>query len=261
MRLAGTRAVVVGAGQTAGASIGIGRATALLLCREGARVLLVDRDRESVEETLSMIVEDGGDAALHIADITRESDCAAVAVAAQERIGGVDVLFNGVGIHGPGAATDVAEELWDEVLDTNLKAMWLTVKHVLPLMIRQRRGSIINVSSIGSLCGGTALPYGVSKAGVNRLTIALAAHYAEYDIRANVIAPGLLDTPMAIEGATDRLGITREEYIARRAVKTPMTYKGSAWDVAQAALFFASDESRFVSGNLLTVDGALLAAL
>jgi NAD(P)-dependent dehydrogenase (short-subunit alcohol dehydrogenase family) len=256
--LKGKRAVVVGAGQTAGESIGIGRATALLFAREGARVMLVDRDAASAEATQKLIVDEGGVAIVQVTEITSEPDCAAMAVAAKRQFGGVDVLINGVGIHGPGIATDLEEELWDRVLDVNLKGMWLTAKHVIPMMIEQMGGSIVNVSSIGAIRSGTALPYGVSKAGVNRLTLALAAAYADHDIRANAIMPGLVDTPMAIEGATERLGMSREEYVARRAAKTPMAYKGSAWDVAQAALYFASDESRFVSGNLLAVDGAML---
>jgi NAD(P)-dependent dehydrogenase (short-subunit alcohol dehydrogenase family) len=264
VRLEGKVAVVVGAGQSPGKGVGIGRASALTLAREGASVLLVDRRRHSAEETRAMVAGAGGKAAVHAADVTSEDDCRALAAAAATAFGRIDVLVNAVGIHGPGAATEVDEAVWDLVLDTNLKAMWLTAKHVLPAMIDQRGGSIVNVSSIGAVRGGSALPYGVSKAGVNRLTIALAAAYAHLDIRANAVLPGLVETPMAIDvplrGRDQGQPGDREAVVTERAAKVPMAYRGTAWDVANAVLFLASDESRYVTGVLLPVDGGLLAS-
>jgi NAD(P)-dependent dehydrogenase (short-subunit alcohol dehydrogenase family) len=256
MRLADKRVVVVGGGQTPGPSVGIGRACALTFAREGGRVLLVDREPTSMEETRSMIVDAGGWATTHVADITSEDDCRGIAAAAVRELGGVDVLYNGVGVHGYANFVDTTVDMWDRVMDVNLKGMWLTCKHVVPLMAEQRSGSVVNMSSGGAIRGGGATSYCVSKAGVNRLTLAIAAMYAKQDVRANAIMPGSIDTPMAIEGAVGDLGVSREQYVEQRLSWTPMTYKGTAWDVANAALFFASDESRFVSGNCLTVDGA-----
>lgn len=259
-RLAGKRVVVVGGGQTPGASVGIGRASALLFAREGATVLLVDRDRESVEETKSMIEQEGGKARVHLADVTREPECRDLASAAADRLGGVDVLFDGIGRHGLGRPADVEEELWDAVMELNLKSMWLVTKHFLPIMQRQRSGSIILIASISALKGGLATPYGIAKAGVVRLTTALAAAYAEFDVRANTILPGLVDTPMAIDGTLAGRGMSREQVIAERQKTVPMSFVGTAWDVASAALYFASDESRYVSGQALVVDGGRTAA-
>lgn len=258
-RLHGKRVVLAGAGQSPGATMGIGRATALLFAREGARLLLADRDPVSAAETVAMM-EPGGEVSVVEADITRAGDCEQLAAAARSRLGGVDVLFNSVGILGPGLAADVTEEVWDNVIDTNLKAMWLLAKHVLPIMVEQRGGSFVAVSSIGAERGGTSAAYGVSKAGVSRLVRSIAATYGQYNIRANAILPGLIDTPMAIDSAVAGTGTSREELARQREARVPLAHKGSAADVAYAALFFASDESRYVSGACLPVDGAVLAA-
>ena len=260
LRLENKNIVLIGAGQTKGESIGIGRATALLFAREGANLLLVDRYRSAAEETLAMIEDEGGSARVHQADITSADACAGLVNTARAELGGIDVLFNGVGIHGPGLVADADEQLWDTVIETNLKAMWLVAKHVLPVMVDQGGGSIVMISSIGALRGGTSAVYGISKAGVSRLVTSIAATYAAHNIRANAILPGLIDTPMAVEAAIAKMGVTREELVSQRDAKTPMAYKGSAWDVALAALFFASDESRFVSGAQLAVDGAVTAS-
>ena len=174
--------------------------------------------------------------------------------------GSAAVRQNGVGILGPGLVAEVSEELWDTVIDTNLKAMWLVAKHVLPIMVEQRGGSFVAVSSIGAERGGTSAAYGVSKAGVSRLVKSIAATYGQYNIRANAILPGLIDTPMAIDGAVAGTDASRDELSRQREARVPMAYKGLATDVAYAALFFASDESRYVSGACLPVDGAVLAA-
>lgn len=257
-RLEGKRVVLVGAGQSPGRSVGIGRSTALLFAREGAELLLVDRDRDSAEETRARIVEAGGQAVVHVADITDARDCADLADTARSELGGVDVVFNSVGIVGAGAVVEVEETVWDMVIETNLKSMWLVAAHLLPVMVEARGGSFIAVSSIAAERGGNAAAYAVSKAGVNRLVRAIAQQYARYEIRANAIMPGLIDTPMAIDAAAETMGISREELAAKRDAMVPMSYKGSPDDVAYAALFFASDESRYVSGACLPVDGAVL---
>ena len=259
-RLNGKRVVLVGAGQSPGATMGIGRATALLFAKEGARLLLVDRDLAGAADTVSMMEPGGGDVSVLQGDITRAGDCEELAQAARSRLGGVDVLFNSVGILGPGLAADVAEDVWDTVIETNLKAMWLVAKHVLPIMVEQQGGSFVAVSSIGAERGGTSTVYGVSKAGVSRLVKSIASTYGQHNIRANAILPGLIDTPMAIDAAVAGTDMSRDELARDWEARVPMAYKGSAADVAYAALFFASDESRYVSGACLPVDGAVMAA-
>jgi len=257
-RLAGKTAVIVGAGQTVGEQIGNGRATALLFAREGARLLLVDRDEASLTETGDRVVAAGGDAEIHVTDITSEEQCIALAADARDHLGRIDILHNNVGIgDGDARPTKLEEEVWDRIMDVNLKAMWLTCKHFVPIMREQRSGSIINVSSLAAV--GTAAnltAYRMSKAGVNALTLHLAAAQAVDQIRVNAIAPGLIDTPMGVNAGAVARGITREAYAADRASRVPMGHQGTAWDVAYAALYLASDESRFVSGCVLPVDGA-----
>ena len=203
-----------------------------------------------------MIADEGGTATVYECDITNEAHCALLATQLRSS-GGLDVLYNGVGILGYGAPTDLTEADWDTVMDVNLKGMWMTCKHLLPLMLEQGRGgSIVNISSIGALRGLTPA-YCASKAGVNALTTVLAGTYAPDDIRVNAIMPGMIDTPMGVDHLLARRGGNREELVAQRAERVPMAYKGSAWDIAFAALYFASDESRYTSGAILPVDGAV----
>ena len=217
MRLRDRVAIVVGAGQTPGETIGNGRATAILFAREGARVLLVDRRLESVQETQAMIKEEGGEATLVEADITRDEDCAALADACIEAYGRIDVLHNNVGIGtGDAGPTHLTEQVWQQIFDVNLKGMFLTCKHVLPVMREQRAGSIVNISSIAAICSVGMLAYKTSKAGVNALTHSLALGNARYGIRVNAIMPGLMNTPMAIEGISRARGIPREQLVRDR---------------------------------------------
>lgn len=255
-RLAGKRAVVVGAGQTPGVGIGVGRATAILFAREGADLMLVDRNEQSVGETRAMIEAEGGNARVHLADVQREADCRGLAAACESSLGGIDVLFDSVARQGVGRPDETSADLWDAVMDLNLKSMWLVVKHAIPVMRRQRSGSIVLVSSSGAMRGHAAMSYNISKAGVNRLVLALASAYAEFDIRANAIMPGLMDTPHAIDATLAERGMSRDQLIAERQAGVPMSYVGTAWDVAYAALYLASDEARYVSGQCLAVDGA-----
>jgi NAD(P)-dependent dehydrogenase (short-subunit alcohol dehydrogenase family) len=257
MRLRDKVAVVVGAGQTPGDTIGNGRATAILFAREGARVLLVDRSRPSALETQSMIRDEGGESAVVEADITREADCRDMARAALETYGRIDVLHNNVGIGtGDAGPVHLDEEAWDRIHSVNLKGVFLTCKHVLPAMREQGCGSIINVSSIAAVCSVGMLAYKTSKAGLNALTHSLALGNARYGIRVNAIMPGLMNTPMAIESIATARGISKEALIEARDAQVPLGGKmGTAWDVAYAALFLASDEARFITGVLLPVDG------
>ncbi len=233
-RLQGKVAIVVGAGQTAGDTIGNGRATAIIFAREGARVMLVDRDLASARETESMIRQEGGESFACEADVVREADCR---------------TFVERPVH-------LTEEAWDRIFAVNLKGMFLTCKHVLPVMREQRAGVILNVSSIASVCSVGTLAYKTSKAGVNALTHSLALGNAQHGIRVNAILPGLMNTPMAIEGISRERGMAKERLIEARDAQVPLGQKmGTAWDVAYAALFLASDEAKFITGVLLPVDG------
>jgi len=256
-RLAGKIAIVVGAGQTPGATIGNGRATAILFAREGARVLLVDRRLDSALETQAMIKEEGGESSAFEADVTRESDCEAIASTCVDQFGRIDILQNNVGIGGGDAGpTRLTEAAWDQIFDTNLKSVFLTCKHVLPVMRDQQGGCITNISSVAAVCGVGIVAYKTSKAGVNAFTHALATGNARFGIRANAIMPGLMNTPMAIEGISRARGIDRDELIRQRDAQVPLRGKmGSAWDVAHASLFLASDEAGFITGAVLPVDG------
>lgn len=257
MRLKDKVAIVVGAGQTTGDMIGNGRATAILFAREGARVVLVDYNLESAHETQSMIEAEGGACLSLEADVTNEADCKAFVRVAIETHGHVDVLHNNVGIGGgDDEILSLPEESWDKIMTVNLKGMFLSSRSVLPVMREQRSGSIINISSIAAICSTGIVAYKTSKAGVNALTHQIALENAKYNIRANAIMPGLMNTPMAIEGISKSRGVPKEDLIRQRDAAVPLNRKmGTAWDVAYAALFLASDEAKFITGVMLPVDG------
>jgi NAD(P)-dependent dehydrogenase (short-subunit alcohol dehydrogenase family) len=261
-RLEGKSAIVVGAGQTPGETIGNGRATALLFAREGARVMLVDHRLDSARETQELIKSEAGESFAFEADVTSEQSCREIAEACVAQYGRIDVLHNNVGIGGGDAGpTRLSEETWDRIMDTNLKSVFLTCKHALPVMREQRSGCITNISSVAAVCGVGIVAYKTSKAGVNAYTHALATGNARYGIRANAIMPGLMNTPMAIEGISQARGISRDELIRQRDAQVPLCDEsgtgkmGTAWDVAYASLFLASDEARFITGVILPVDG------
>jgi len=262
-RLAGKTAVVVGAGQTPGETIGNGRATAILFAREGAIVLCVDRRLGSAAETVAMIEAEGGQASAYEADITQEAACRALAAEAKARLGRIDILHNNVGVgRGDSSITQLEEEVFDRILTTNLKAMWLTIKHVLPVMREQGGGAIVNISSMAAVASSNLVAYGMSKAGVNKLTRITAAGNTQYMIRCNCIMPGLMDTPMAVGGRATEQGRPTDDIRAQRDAQVPLGRKmGTAWDVAYAALFLASDEAKFITGAILPVDGGMSAGV
>ena len=260
MRLKGKAAIVVGAGQTAGDTIGNGRATAVLFAREGADVLLVDCNGESARETQSLIERDrtGGRSSVFEADATSEAACRAMIDACLAVYGRIDILHNNVGIGtGDRELTVLDEGAWDHILSVNLKTAFLACKNVLPVMRKQESGAIINVSSLAAVAAAVDLTaYKVSKAGLNALTQVLAIGNARYGIRVNAIQPGLIDTPMAIESLSRERGIPKDELIRDRHMRVPLRGKmGTAWDVANAAVFLASDEAQFITGVVLPVDG------
>ncbi|MEP6968518.1 MAG: SDR family NAD(P)-dependent oxidoreductase [Pseudomonadota bacterium] len=256
-RLVNKTAVVVGAGQTPGETIGNGRATAVLFAREGAKVLCVDRDLGSARRTAAMIEAEGGGAFAFEADITREADCAALVAEAEARLGRLDILHNNVGVGaGDSSIQRLAEADWERIMAVNLKGMWLTLKHALPVMRAQGGGAIVNISSLAAIAPANLIAYEISKAGVNKLTTSTAALNARHNIRCNAIMPGLMDTPMAVDAVARARGEPVEAVRAARDARVPLRGKmGTAWDVAHAALFLASDEARFITGVVLAVDG------
>jgi NAD(P)-dependent dehydrogenase (short-subunit alcohol dehydrogenase family) len=257
MRLKDKIAIVVGAGQTPGETVGNGRAAAILFAREGATVLAVDRDLASAQETVAMIIEEGGTASVYQADIVNEPECKGFADVCVERYGRIDVLQNNVGIGtGDKGPMSLDVETWDNIMDVNLKGTFLSCKHVLPYMRERKSGVIINVSSGAAVMSVGIVGYKVSKAGVNALTHTIAMGNAHHGIRANVVMPGLLDTPMAIESHSSARGVDREHLRNERNKAVPLNKKmGTAWDTAYASLFLASDEAGFITGAVLPVDG------
>lgn len=258
-RLAGKIAIVVGAGQTPGDTIGNGRATAIRFAEEGATVLLVDVNQESAEQTLVMVQARGGQGSVFVADVTDEEQCQAVAHACVHRYGRIDILHNNIGTGaGDSGATTISEETWDRIFALNLKSVMFMCKHVLPVMRAQGAGAIVNISSIAAVAATGMVSYKASKAALNAYTESLASGGAKYGIRANVIMPGLMNTPMAIETYV-AAGFERGKLIESRNASVPLGRQmGSAWDVANAALFLASDEARFITGVCLPVDGGQL---
>jgi len=255
-KLEGRTAVVVGGGQTPGVTTGNGRAVALTFAQQGAKVLVVDRDADSAQETADLVAERGGIAVAHRADITVDAECASVLDAAVEAFGRVDVLHNNVGIVPAGRTEDLDPEKWRQGFDVNLTGMWLTCKHVLPHMRERGRGAVVNISSMaGLLAGGEAIAYTTSKAAVHAMTRSLALEYAPHGVRINCVAPGMMDTPMGVDTAARASGTDREKVAASRAAMVPMGRQGDSGDVANAALFLASEDSAFITGVVLPVDG------
>jgi NAD(P)-dependent dehydrogenase (short-subunit alcohol dehydrogenase family) len=259
-RLAGKTAIVVGAGQTPGETIGNGKASALLFAREGARVLCVDRVLERAAQTVAEIDAEGGTAVAYRADITDPDQAAAVIEAGQGAWGErIDILLNNVGVggNGDGPAHLASEDAWDHIYAVNIKGMWLTIKAAVPVMRAQGGGSIVNISSIASYMGGNMIAYETTKAAVNRLTTSVAASNARHNVRCNAIAPGLMDTPMAVSGIAAAAGQTTAQVRAGRDARVPRGRMGTAWDTAYAALFLACDEAGFITGAVLPVDGGM----
>ena len=248
-RLEGKVAIVTGAGSSS-QGIGNGKATSVLFAREGASVLLVDAVRERAEETLAMVQEEGGEASLFQADVTRADDCRRMVEAALDRYGRLDILDNNVGISRRGTVLEVSEEDWDYVMAVNVKSIVLASRYAIPRMIEGGGGAIINISSIAGLRAHSSTPYTTSKAAVIGLTISMAADHGKDNIRVNCIAPGLVYTPMVAPRMDAALRDTRRH-------AAPLGTEGTAWDIAWAAVYLASDEARWVNGVVLPVDAGL----
>jgi NAD(P)-dependent dehydrogenase (short-subunit alcohol dehydrogenase family) len=263
MRLEGKIAVIVGAGQSPGEGMGNGRATTLCFAREGARILAVDRVAESAEETAAMVRKEGGECVAFAADVTKEETLAVAMAAAGARWGRIDILHNNVGVSiggGDKPLDELTEAAFDHVCAVNLRGTIMACKHVLPIMRRQRSGAIINISSVAARENSYPLvAYKATKAAMIAFTEQLALQNASYGIRANCILPGLMDTPMAVDTRARASNRSRAEVAAERDAKVPLRGRmGTAWDVANAALFLASDEANFITGVALPVDGGAL---
>jgi NAD(P)-dependent dehydrogenase (short-subunit alcohol dehydrogenase family) len=259
MRLRDKIAVVIGAGQSPGEGLGNGRATCLRFAQEGATVLAVDNRLASAEQTAALVGKEGGDCVAFEADVTKEKTLAATMAEAQRRWGRIDILHYNVGMSiagGDAPPTEITEEAFDRICTVNLRGAVMAVKHVLPIMRAQRAGAIVMISSLAAWEQYPYVTYKATKAGMIAFTQQIAIQNAEYGIRANVILPGLMDTPMAVENRVRISGKSRAEVAAMRDAKVPLRKKmGTAWDVANAALFLASDEANFITGVALPVDG------
>ena len=260
-RLAGKTALVMGAGSI-GPGWGNGKATAVLFARQGARVMCVDVKEAAARETAELIAHEGGEAKALQADASSGADVERVVEACVERFGRIDVLDNNVGIAEVGGVVELSEAAWDRVFAVNLKSCFLAMKHVIPIMERQGGGSIVNISSVASIryLGVVYATYYATKAAMNHLTRTTAAQYAAKNIRVNAILPGLMKTPMVEKSAglahSYAQGDVEAMWRARDA-QVPMGHMGDAWDVANAALFLACNEARYVTGIELVVDGGL----
>lgn len=257
MKLTGKVALVFGAGSS-GPGWGNGKATAVMYAREGARVVAVDLNMAAAEETAAIIQGEGFQATALAGDITNSTDVAAIIEETHTRFGTIDILHNNVGITDMGDIASISEERWKKVMDINLTGIFLTCRQVIPIMQRQKRGAIVNISSIA---GAVINPYPyysyyASKAGLNHFTRAIAVQYARDGIRANVIMPGLMDTPMVHAQVAGQYA-DREKMIAARDAMSPTGKMGTAWDVAKAAVFLASDDAAYINGVCLPVDGGL----
>ena len=264
MRLEGKIAIVVGAGQSPGEGIGNGRATTLRFVQEGAKVLAVDRSLASAEETAAM-ASGPGECAPFAADVTREETLAAMIAEARHRWGRIDILHNNVGVSiagGDKPLLELSEEAFDRVCAINLRGTIMACKHAIPVMREQRVGAIVNISSVAAFENYPLVAYKATKAAMVAFTRQVAIENAAYGIRANVILPGLMDTPMAVDTRARASNRSRAKVAAERDARVPLRGRmGTAWDVANAALFLASDEANFITGAALPVDGGALARI
>ena len=257
-RLEGKVAIITGGGEREpGPRMGVGKAMSILFSREGAKVLVVDRIRQNAEATVAAIREEGGEASVYEADVTSAASCEGMVQASMEIYGGLHILVNNAAIYIPegpsgelaASVVDVPEATWDRVMDVNLKSLMLTSKYAIPRITESGGGSIINLSSVGGLRGGRGarISYHTSKAGVIGLTTMMAAQHGRDKVRVNCIVPGSINTVM----------LPNEEG-SRSVMSTPLGTVGTAWDIAWAGLFLASDEARWITGVSLPVDAGSL---
>jgi len=258
MRLNNKVAIVIGAGQSQGEGIGNGRATVLRFAQEGARILAVDRSLDAAAETAALV--EGGECVPFQADVTKEATLAVAIAEAMRRWGRIDILHNNVGVSVAGGdkpLLELTEEAFDRVSAINIRGTIMACKHAIPVMRAQRSGAIINISSVAAFENTFPLvTYKATKAAMVAFTQQLALENAPYGIRANCILPGLMDTPMAVDTRARATNRSRAEIAAERDARVPLRGKmGTGWDIANAALFLASKDAEFLTGNIVEVDG------
>jgi NAD(P)-dependent dehydrogenase (short-subunit alcohol dehydrogenase family) len=260
-RLQNRIAIVTGAGSV-GPGWGNGRATCVRFAEEGAKIFAIDRDPDKTAETVERVTAVGGEIVTYQCDVTSNESVAAMVKACVDRFGRIDVLVNNVGGSAHGGPVDMPEEVWDAQVDYNLKSVFLTCKHVLPIMERQKSGAIVNVASTSGIrfTGAFQVGYAATKAGVIQLSRVVAVQYAAKGIRVNTVVPGQLHTPM-VEArlARQRAGGDVKALLEQRQKRIPIGFMGDGRDTANAALFLASDEARFITGTEIVVDGGMTA--
>ncbi len=261
LKLDGKVALVTGCGSI-GTGWGNGKAIAVLLARQGASVFGVDLTLEAAEGTRALIQEEGGVAEVHVSDVTKAADVAAMVEACLARFGRIDILVNNVGRSEPGGPVELSVETWDAQMDVNVKSAFLTCKAVLPIMEHQGAGSVVNVSSVAGLryVGKPQVGYAAGKAALMQMTQTTAVLYAARGVRLNCVVPGLMFTPLVQRLADKYASGDFEGFVAHRHQQVPMGRMGDAWDVAHAVLFLASDQSRYITAQQIVVDGGLTAA-
>jgi NAD(P)-dependent dehydrogenase (short-subunit alcohol dehydrogenase family) len=258
-RLKDKVAIVTGAGSS-GPGWGNGKAAAVLFAREGAKVFAIDLCLEAAQETKEIIEREGGECISSAADVSKSAEVQALVGRCIDAYGRIDLLHNNVGILAVGGPEEISEEVWDRLCAVNVKSMFLTCKYILPIMVKQGKGTIVNISSIASIryTGYPSVAYNATKGAVNQLTQNIAVQYASKGIRANCVLPGLMNTPMIQQPLKNTYGPGgTEEMIRRRDESIPMGKMGDAWDVAYASLFLASEDAKYITGALLVVDGGL----
>lgn len=260
-RLQGRIAIVTGAG-CIGPGWGNGRATAVRFAEEGAKIFAIDRNLDSVTETVERVTAADGEIVTHQCDVTNSVSVNAMVKTCLDRFGRIDVLVNNVGGSAAGGPAEMSEDVWDAQVDYNLKSVFLTLKHVLPVMEQQKSGAVVNIASTSGLrwTGSAQVGYAATKAGVIQLSRVVAVQYADKGIRVNTVVPGQLHTPM-VEArlAGQRAGGDVEALLKSRLERIPIGFMGDGRDTANAALFLASDEARFVTGTEIVVDGGMTA--
>jgi NAD(P)-dependent dehydrogenase (short-subunit alcohol dehydrogenase family) len=254
-RLKGKTAIVFGAGSS-GSGWGNGKAAAVAYAREGARIACIDLVQEAADETAAIITSEGYAAVAVAADVTDTASIESAVAQVVESFGGIDILHNNVGVTHMGGPVELSEEQFTAALNLNIGPVYRTAKAVIPHMLRQGGGAIINISSLAAIrwTGYPYFAYYATKAAVNQATVALAMQYARQGIRANCIMPGLIDTPLIYRQISGQYASV-EEMVAARNAAVPVGRMGTAWDIANAAVFLASDEAQFITGVCLPVDG------
>ena len=260
-RLQDKVAIITGAG-CVGPGWGNGRAAAVRFAEEGAKVFAVDKSPDTMAETLSLIADAGGTVETAEADVTHSGSVAAMAQACRDTFGRIDILVNNVGGSRAGGPVELSEDDWDAQVAYNLKSVFLTCKHVLPVMESQGGGAIVNTASTSGLrwTGAAQCAYAATKAGVIQFSRVVAVQYAKKGIRVNTVVPGQMHTPLVeVRLAGQRAGGDVEALIAQRIGRIPAGFMGDGRDTANAVLFLASDEARFVTGTEIVVDGGMTA--